>query len=311
MRRNLTGLLVAFFLGQSLVFAGPLVRSQVAASAEWVMHIDVTKLGSARIGALIQSSNALPQLQESITLCQQDLGFHPLKDLEQVTLYGETAGGQTGVALLQGAVKQGKIIKVLRENPSYRKITSGKRTFHQWNNPRDQKPVTMCFYQDNLMVLATSQPLVEGALEVLEGKVPNMKSGGRVAVPATDAILVLAMTRGTNALPSPMSNADAMSAVLLETKDGMLNLDVDLTTTSEQEATKAQQTCQFFVLSAVAMAEQNPDLAGLARNTSITGSGKNVKIQIRYASDKVLELIQKSLSPQAPVPATTPSPPVN
>ncbi|HOW69432.1 MAG TPA: hypothetical protein PKY77_02425 [Phycisphaerae bacterium] len=158
--------------------AGPGQAERVAASAQWVAHMDAEGFLASKVGAFVLEQIKKPEIAAGLAVLKNVSGLDLTKDLKAITLYGVGAGEENGVALIEGSFEREKLLTLLRTNPTLREIKVSELDAYQWTDePKGDKPGAVrfgLFFRDDLIVVAGSQNMLEQAVAVLQNKQDSM-----------------------------------------------------------------------------------------------------------------------------------------
>ena len=126
--------------GSIVPSAGPIAPSQVAGSANWVVHIDNQLLKTSRIGQFIRAELANAGIEQKIQDFATISSFNPLDDIRDITLYGTGTDRNKAAMLLDAEFDVEKIVALLGMNPQYQAIAHGDLTIHKWVDEKRQSP---------------------------------------------------------------------------------------------------------------------------------------------------------------------------
>lgn len=304
MKKLAIGLIAAVLSTAAL--AEPLDTKRVAGDAKWLAHLDCTALIQSNIGQLALAEaekNREKDLKEKIAQCQDTCGFHPLKDLRGVTLYGPECGSETGVAVVDITVDRDKVLAMLRESEDYRQLTYGRHTLHQWRDQRGgrNKLNTGCFYDDNTIVISDSVKLLKAAIDVLDGRSDSLATTKSMPVlpkPARGSFVICAARDFAAAIkpsqPAVLKNLFAV-AIQAGEADERAFVEVVATLKDAEQATRIRQVAQGFIALAGMLKEQErfEDLRNLGEEVLIGGTGTSIDIHATIPTKTLVEAIKR------------------
>ena len=176
MKKRLAVTIGVVFLASSGLCAGSLQPEQVSAKAKWVVHLDVEALVGSGLGQYLVARGKQKHKDAEAKLKEftASFGFDPLKDLQSVTLYGETFGPAAGVAIIRGRYDKDKLLKLLADNQDHKELKYGERVLHRWSqSPEGKDDDGMrigAFYSDEVVVIARTEAVLKKAIDVLAGE---------------------------------------------------------------------------------------------------------------------------------------------
>ncbi len=295
MKRLVAPLVVLLALAVT-VQAGPLSRKQVAADADWLVHLNIRQFNASKLGQLLQSDRAPADIREPLAQSQEMLGFNPLADMEHATLYGRSEDSRSGIALFSGKFDRDKLLARIRQEKNLREIKVGSRTAYEWAEPRNGEIVALCFNAPGQMVFAVGPQSLQGALEVLDGKRPSLEPNSKLAIPEQARGFLLAVTAGDALKMNLLGPARGYHATVGETADGIVDARVNIQAQDEQMAASTLQVLQGILLSALMTAQQYPEWAELAQTAKVSAQGTTVTLQVQQSAEKCFALLLQQMA---------------
>lgn len=306
----------------STVWAGPLQTARIAGDAKWAVHVDFEEMINSETGKfVISEAEQKEQFQAKIAGCQELFGFNPLTDLRGVTLYGKefrpdpaSACAKTdcgrrckpkpsGVAVIDGTADQQKLLALVQMS-EYKELRYGDHVVHEWTAPsgRCKTPQTKfgCFYSRDRIVVASSLELLQGALEVLDGKTDSMaktKSLSALSEPAKGAWLIAAAegfeVPQTGPPHAAMLKSLTGGSFRMGEADGAVYATLTMTAKSEEEAAVIRQAMQGYVaiMQMIKAQQPIPELQELGEEMSIGGADGKIECELTIPVDGLVKLI--------------------
>jgi hypothetical protein len=268
--------------------AGPLTKAQIPATAKWVMHVDIDRLAASQTCAVLTNNPASGKaFLNTLARYRALLGVDPLRDLRQVTLYGEDVTGTRGVALISGNLRADTITRSLSAYPQYRSAPWGGWTLHKWRDRASGKEMNACLYSSRLLVIGSDESGVAGALNVLSGAKPNMIKGRSTLVlpQPRDGVFFTAASRGyTGTEENPLKamilrNTDSATVQIGETA-GKVNAGLLLNAVSPEAALQIEQILNGLILTAT-LSDDPSGLARLAALSEVSRQDRTVGLHLQ------------------------------
>jgi hypothetical protein len=268
--------------------AGPLSKAQIPATAKWVMHVDIDRLAASQTCAVLTNNPATGKaFLNAIARYRTLLGVEPLRDLHQVTLYGEDVTGNRGVALISGNLRADTLTRSLSAYPQYRATPWGAWTLHKWRDRSSGTEMNACLYSSRLLIIGSDESGVAGALNVLSGAKPNLIKGkSKLAFPRPrDGVFFTAASRGyEGAEQDPLKamilrNTDSATLQIGE-KAGRVDAGLLLNASSPEAAQQIEQILNGLVLTAALSGDSN-GLARLAGLSEVSCQDRSVGLQLQ------------------------------
>lgn len=287
------------------VQAGSLSRAQVSANAKWVLHLDIERFGPSQTCRYLQQDKANgAEFRALLTHYRNLLGVDPLKDLTQVTLYGEEVSGDRGVALISGALNPKYTAQRLASYPKYQAKTVGTLNLHKWRDASGARELNACFYSARLLLIGSDERAVLGAAAVLQGDQPNLgtrKTPGLVLPVASAGTFLTAASKGYAGSPQDplkaliLRNTEAAMVQVAENK-GLVDAGMVLNAVSPEGAFQIHQILNGLVVSA-SLTSDSDGLAKLAEMSDVSRQDRLVKLSLHCpARDAAAALATTMLS---------------
>lgn len=310
MKKCILPLVIILLAGIAFTHAGPLSPKQIDVNAAWVLHMNVREFNSTQLAQHLQGPNGPASFKDNVALYKDSLGFNPLKDIEHFTFYGTNARERDGVALFTGKFDAAKITAQARKRADCKVTQKGPRSILSWTDPRSGQQLQMCFASGDQMVVAIGNGQIQSALDVLDGRKPNLSSGGALTFPSKARGFFLASAVPESTGISMLQNAKALNLTIGEATRGMVDLWMSVESRDEPTAAATLQVVQGLLLSALITAKQNPELAELAQSASVTSEGAAVIVQVQYPAAKAIDMISRMANSPAKssAPETSQSP---
>ena len=283
--------------------AGPVQRSQVAADAKWLLHLDADAFKRTALGGQfmtdvldVKSAKAKEDLKAGLDF---ELDW---RQIHSITAYGNqhsTHGDPKGVLLIQtDMLVQPALERAIAKNIPHLRV----ERFEYSPGPLYQLngDPWVAFQPGGLVVLSKARESVEKALAVFSGERANLTSTttfeGYPAAPFSFFMLGVAEGLGQDV------NLPPNAAVLKKAQGGRLvigekgdrvALSLDVKTASPDVAQQIQQVVQGLLALGALSADQKPDLAALVQGASVTRNGAMVSLGVELPVAKVLNKIKE------------------
>ncbi len=289
-----------------IALAGSLSKSQVSANAKWVVHLDMERFVPSQTCRLLQQDKAKgAEFQSLLTHYRNLLGVDPLKDLIQVTLYGEEVSGSRGVALISGSLNPKYTVQRLTGYPKYQSKPVGKLTLHTWRDSSGSRELNACFYSSRLLLIGSDERAVLGAVAILEGDQPSLgsrKSPGLVFPAGGGGVFLTAVTKGYAGSPQDplkaliLRNTDTAVVQVAENK-GLVDANMVLAAISPEAAFQIHQIMNGLMVSA-SLSSDAGGLAKLAELSEVTRQDQNVRVALHCPARDVASALVSSMLAQ-------------
>ena len=159
--------------------AGPLDPKQLSADTTWVVHVDVDALRTSTVVNHVYQklTDKWKDVDRHIDEVRSHLGIDPRKDLHSLTLSGPKLGDELGVLIVQAEVDRKLLQRELAKYADYKSTAYGPYRLESWTHTKARgrtRSVTSAFWKPTILVFGGSPSDVELALDVLDGKRPNL-----------------------------------------------------------------------------------------------------------------------------------------
>lgn len=310
MRRHVTLLAMILLFLASPLFAGSLAKTRVSADADWVVHIDNARFAATEIGKSIRAELGALGVEQKLAGFAEIFGFHPLDDLQTITLYGTGPDESRAVALAEGRFDPAKLVALVSMNPMHEKFQHGQTTVHKWldeKNTDDQgarKTMCGCVYKNRTVILSRGLDAVKNAVDVLDGSAKNaVDSLDQPALSAEGAFIRIV---GTNI--ARMAAEQGQAAMLKQARslslavgelDSRFYISASLTA-DNPEAAQAIGKMVDGIIAFMSLAQQEqPQLAQLAKAVKIHYGDKSVGLRMEVDSSKVVAFLKEQWQKEA------------
>jgi len=304
MKKLMIVLMASVLFAVAPALGGPLAKSQVSGSANWVVHTDYEQARNTQIGKLIRAELVNLGVTEKLENFATVFSFHPIDDVCDVTIYGTGKDQKKAVILIEGQFDKERLLSLVRLNPEYEEIKHGDILVRGWvdENKRDEPTKGQmygCFYNDDLIMLSAGLGTVKQAIDVLNGSAENAASGL-----CTQAVL---NTKGAffqvaaNAVNETVGD-EPKAAALRQTKElglavgeneGNFYVDLTLRAKSAEAAQNINKVLGGIIGFATLAGEEQPKLAELAKKLTLSCANDTVQIRFDSESEAVFELLKE------------------
>jgi len=287
----------------SVVQAAPVDLRGVSADAKWLVHVDVDAVKASQFveRAGREVVNKWPRAKQAVTLVRDRIGMDPTKDLQGVTFYGDQIKKRTGVVLVHASLDQDRLLEKLEAAPDYRTSSYGSHTLHTWTHDkgtRREATVTGCFAGTSLLVLGPSAANVMAALDVLDGKLPNLAGGDSslaAPVPKGTAVLIRAVDLDQTQLPvkSPLVKQSKALSLVVGENEGTVFAKGTLVAASSEIAERMTKVAEGLLAMATLQAADQPEAIDAINAIQISTQGATVTVAAEASADELWQCAEK------------------
>jgi len=279
---------------------GPLAREQVAASANWVVHLDYDQFSQSRLGQLIRAEATEKGLEAKLLEFKQVFSFHPIDDVRNVTLYGQGEDKTKVVVIVQGNYDKQTLLGLVQLNGSYEEIRAGDLVIHSWIDKNRNERAYGTFYDADQVIIAGSVDAVKLAVAVLNGQEKNAQEDDSFSLPATKGpgAFLLAAARDVSSMANHkngiiLKQADELTLVIGEVNEKFY-IDADLKAKTPEAAVAVGQMAQGLIAVGMLAGKNHPELAQLAASIGISVEGNLVQVSFQRESEKIFAAMKKT-----------------
>jgi hypothetical protein len=311
-RKLVTGIFVAAIcLAAVPAMGGPLQKNEIGAGANWVVHADLEMFRNTTFGKLFLAELQNQGLEEKLQSFETIFSFHPLRDVRDVTLYGQGQDRSNAVVIADGRFDPEKLVAVVRWNPQYQEIAYQGTTVHQWlsEEKKGDKTTTQMMYG---YIHDGRQVVISSGLDALKQAVDTLKGpAGGAPVGANDDSPLLGripQTRGNTFVQvaatgvGQMVGEDPKAAVLRQTESlalaagetgDKLSIELVLTSESVEVAENMVKMFQGILAWASLATEEQPKLSELAKNVSLSRADRTTQVRFEAPVQAVFEFLKE------------------
>jgi len=279
-------------------WATPLQPADVAASPSLVAHLDLDTFKTTTMGKALLAQVNTADIDKALAAFQAISSFDPRTQLHGLTCYITSEKAQNGVLLLYADFDANRLVALAQTLPDYHSMTNGSHVIHNWTDEKKKanggEPNVSAAIVSNRVIFGQNAAAVQSALDVLDGKAPNL-TGSLADLHFTAGDFLEAMVDKFD-----FANKDPNSAILKgcrklrlevsETQNKLvaaLNLQADDNDKANQIASIGQGLLALGKL----QADKTPAMK-LANSVAIKQDGSNVSATLSIANADVEEMIK-------------------
>jgi hypothetical protein len=279
---------------------GPLAKEQVAASANWMVHLDYDQFSQSKLGQLIRDVATEKGLEAKLLEFKQTFSFHPIDDVRNLTVYGQGEDKSKVVVIVQGNYNEDTLLGLVRMNENYQEIPAGDLVIHSWIDDKHNDRAYGTFYDADQVIIAGSVDAVKLAVAVLNGKEKNAKEVDSFSLPATKGpgAFLLASARDVSSMANHRNallfkQTDELTLVIGEANEKFY-IDADLKAKTPEAAVAMSQMAQGLIAVGVLAGKNHPELAQLAASLGISVENNLVQVSFQMESEKIFAAMKKA-----------------
>ena len=293
----------------SVAWAEPLHRSDVDADAKWLAHIDFDAGKATKVGLKVYKdwlSHGFAK--ESLQDIRETVGLDLLADVRGITFYSTRFEEYRGVVIVRAKVDRGRLLKILDGNATHETQQYGEHQLHTWVQEVEghKSEVTGCFYRPTLVVLGRKSSEVKTALDVLDGKKPNLadsqsalnRKASKGTVFEAGAVGLADLTDEDIPFVSPIIRHCRSVLIDLGEDDGQVFIRVELNTKVEETARQILDVIGGFRAMTRLERAQDEYLLKSLDALKMKLDGAKLRIDWRMPGPAVMRLIEKEWKKQ-------------
>ena len=282
--------------------AAGLDGNQVAADAQWVVHVDLDAVKTATLAEKVQNrwlSNEL--VRKRLAAVKMLTGVDLAKDLHGVTFYSSRMAHDTGVVIVHANFDANRLLGVVRGKPDYNATNFDNHTLHAWTERKDtpgEHTVTGCVFGPELLIVGRDAAEVKAALDVLGGKSAVLAgSDSPLADEVPEGAVVVASVSGlTEAgvpFKSPIVNQSKLFRVVLGERDGEVFGQLKFVAKSDEAAEQVEDILQGLRAMALLQHGSDEEARKIIERLTVTMSRRTVQVEWRGAAEGVWRLLEQ------------------
>lgn len=306
MKKSMTVLAVAVLMAVAPVFGGQLLRSQVAADADWVVHLNFEQLVKSQLGRLVRDELAKQGLEEQLQGFETIFSFHPLDDIRDVTIYGTGNDREKAVALFEGSFDPDKLVALVRMNPDYEEIKHGDVIVHSWVDENKKDPngpdqrMYGCIYENNTVLLGAGLEAIKQGRDVLSGSAANAGAAGvfKQALLSAEGAFFQVAANAVNDLADHRNEAalleqiDELGAAIGE-DDGKFYVNLSLRAESEEVSQNVRKMLEGIIAFLSFAGGEHPSLAELAKKLDISNVDRTITVYFESTPESIFAFLKE------------------
>jgi len=286
--------------------AAPLQRSQVAAGAKWLLHLDVDALRKSQLGGSVMKSvldEAGEDLKEDANLDLEAI----LRNTSSILAYGtdyKSGKDGKGVLIWQGSKEIEQIANafLIQQAEANLAGTGGVKVARKGETP-------VYAFGDDMhvmvrpgggLILGRSLDQIDVATGVLEGKAGSLQGRDTFTeyrdLPGSFFFLALAEGFNKEADVPPQASVLKLTdggRLALGESEGKLRVQLTLKAQSKEVTEQIQQVIQGILAIATLSQGENPELQQLIRETKLNVEDQRVSLELSIPVEKALQQIEQ------------------
>jgi len=285
-------LLTLFFLCE--LEATPLQKSIIPAETDWLIHFDVEKFTSTRLGDQLLNNENILGLRSKNDRFHNKYQIDILNDINGVTIFGFGKDRRNIVTCLRGNFDREYLLGLLAVEESHREIPYGKFTIHKWNYHEFG-----AFADDHLALLAQDETAIKEALDVIAGKKANITASSLMSylneIPSNAFFAALAKDiselAGLETKVFVFKKTESSLYTLMEEKEN-IHMKLNITAKTPEDAKNMESVIRGLItLATMQMEEADITVRIPQEEIKIVTEGKKVRVEMFYPVKELIEIL--------------------
>ena len=280
--------------------AGTFDPRQVAADAQWVVHVDVDLLRASQAAErFIGPWLASERVQRELAKLRQAIGTDPTRDLHAVTFCGDRLRPNRGAMIVHADVQPGPLVAFLATQPDYRTGNHRTHTIYTWTGRRrgHEHTVNACLFDSSLVVSARERGDLEKALDVLDGKAANLAGSGSpllAEAPAAAVVQIRAHRLAEASLPfkSPLVHQTELLNIDLGEDHGEAFFHGRVVARSEQSAADIRRVVEGLIAMFRLVHDSDKDAKTVLAAVELNVEQRTVEVRWRGQVEDLIRIIR-------------------
>jgi len=292
-------LFVLVLFSTNPVWSDQLDLAQVSAEANWLVHFDYDQFNGSTISKLVSEELAKSDVEAEIAKFVEIFSFHPLKDIQGITLYGRDDDPETALVIIEGQFERATLLDLLDQAQNHQIIPYETFDIHSWLTDKNEMAYG-AFFTDHTVLLASRFNSVQQGLSVLSGTQENAQMRGQFTliqptqqgeffqVAATD---FSHMVQDDNA-PYVLKNTRELNLAVGEWQGNLFfNFSCDVAE-AQRAVNVANLFKGIFAVTALVFEKKLPEVTQFAQDVQIVSHANIVNVSAAIDSQKVISYIK-------------------
>ncbi len=302
MKRSIIALSVLVFLS-GFVYAAEIDNGQVNSSAKWVAHFDNelwrNSVGFDLLAEVLENKGLTEKIQGHLAKAVETLGFHPVEDIKDVTLYNDGYAKSEGVMLLEGKFNKEKLLTLLDNDPAHQEHKHGNAIIHQWYDKHKEKDSFGSIVSEELIVIGSSLTKVQKALDVLADKSLSLGVDNGASLPEgtifSASITGISTIAGDHPKAATLKLIESINLAIGETgtpDDKKTFVNATLNVNSPETANQVKDIVNGMLAFVKLRQQERPILVDLAQSVIVIVDKNKVIISFEYPVEDIFEIMK-------------------
>ncbi len=292
--------LIGFAVASGAVYASPLNAKQIDRKANWVLHADMDAFKTTMLFTFLRQKSVEAGIEEKMNLFKSQFSFHPIDDVNSVTIYGMDSNRDRAVVLIHAEFDVNKIVPLL---PNSTMVSYGRHSLYSWDNSACHKSMRQygAVWDEDLIAMAGTLESVQKALDVLDGVSENASMEPQISRYVTepgqffyvraDKVAEIAANDPNNMM---LKQVEQIIMTAGE-NSGRFRSHVDMGILTQEKLAEVEQIIKGFIaLSLIDAQEKNPELVPVLKAVQVKPNPGLLSLSMDYQSADLIEMLTKA-----------------
>jgi hypothetical protein len=275
--------------------AKPLDQTIVDTNANWLFHADYDQFNNSKIGNLMKQQMTLLGLDSCLTDFSAKYAFHPLKDVNSVTIFGQGEDKSKAVAFVYANFEKQVLLDLLEKDSTHEIIEYKGHTIHKFINKKrvdDQGEIVFVLLNADNIVLSTGLDAVKTSIDNINKKsvtdtqlLTLFKNNQPAIINAVGVNIAENLSQKNDSII--LKQTDTLSIAIGEQNE-KLYIDSNITAYDEQTAIDIENMIRGFISLGLLAHEKHPEWTKLAMATQLVRKDKTINIYFEAEPEFIL-----------------------
>ncbi len=290
-------IIVALILSPLVCLSGakPLNQTIVDVNANWLFHADYDQFNKAKIGSLVKQQISLLGLDNCLTDFSDKFAFHPLEDVNSITIYGQGEDKSKAVAFVYANFEKQVLLDLLENDSSHEIIEYKEHTIHKFiskNHSDDQGETVFVLLNTDNIVLSTGLDAVKTAIDNLNNKsvtntqlIALFKNNQPAIINAVGINIAENLSQKNDSII--LKQTDILSIAIGELNEKFY-IDSSITAYDPQTAINMENMIRGFISLGLLANEKHPEWTKIAQAIQLVRKDKTIDIYFETEPEFIL-----------------------
>ena len=294
-----------------------LQKGEIAPSANWVAYANVEAFRNSDLGRLVMSQLVTEEMEQKLQSFATIFSFHPLKDIRDITLYGQGQDRDNAVAIVEGQFSQNQLLALIRLSAQFQEMPYKGATLYRWLHKDEKKPndagqlMYGCFCGQNQVMISSGLQTLKQGVDVIKGEsgapttllqeIPEAQGTPFIQIVATK----VSQMAGQEPKAAVLKQAQSLGLVAGEFGEKVF-AELQIEGESAEVADSMAKMIQGVIALAQLSGQEQPQLSELARNVTVSQMDSTTQVHLSVPAQTVLDFLKQqwkqNMQQQMPTP---------